>query len=104
MSSTTNSSEENTVVEEPNRDPGDKIPSTETAQLTTEFKGLSEALLPFKQYERWVVWGTGSGTQKIPRTPKRNRRARNLALLSPMKGYVPQQVNVERRFSSSTNS
>ena len=28
------------------------------------------------------------------------RRARNLALLSPMKGYVPQQVNVERRFPS----
>ena len=32
------------------------------------------------------------------------RRARNLALLSPMKGYVPQQVNVERKFSSYTNS
>ena len=25
-------------------------------------------------------------------------RARNLALLSPMKGYVPQQVNADRRF------
>jgi|TARA_B100001971_G_scaffold483_1_gene399 small subunit ribosomal protein S18 len=32
------------------------------------------------------------------------RRARNLALLSPMKGYVPQQVNVERKFSSYRNS
>ena len=27
------------------------------------------------------------------------QRARNLALLSPMKGYVPQKVNVDRRFS-----
>ena len=27
------------------------------------------------------------------------QRARNLALLSPMKGYVPQQANVDRRFS-----
>ena len=28
------------------------------------------------------------------------RRARNVALLSPMKGYVPQQLNSDRRFSS----
>ena len=27
------------------------------------------------------------------------RRARNIALLSPMKGYVPQQSNADRRFS-----
>ena len=27
------------------------------------------------------------------------RRARNIALLSPMKGYVPQQLNTDRRFS-----
>ena len=27
------------------------------------------------------------------------QRARNLALLSPMKGYVPQQVYADRRFS-----
>ena len=27
------------------------------------------------------------------------RRARNIALLSPMKGYVPQQSNTDRRFS-----
>ena len=27
------------------------------------------------------------------------RRARNLALLSPMKGYLPQQVYTDRRFS-----
>ena len=26
------------------------------------------------------------------------RRARNIALLSPMKGYVPQQSNADRRF------
>ena len=32
------------------------------------------------------------------------RRARNLALLSPMKGYVPQQVSVDRRFSSRRNT
>jgi len=27
------------------------------------------------------------------------RRARNVALLSPMKGYVPQQLNADRKFS-----
>ena len=32
------------------------------------------------------------------------RRARNIALLSPMKGYVPQQTNSDRRFSVKTNS
>ena len=32
------------------------------------------------------------------------RRARNLALLSPMKGYVPQQVIVDRRFSGRPNT
>ena len=32
------------------------------------------------------------------------RRARNLALLSTMKGYVPQQVSVDRRFSSRRNT
>ena len=31
------------------------------------------------------------------------RRARNLALLSPMKGYVPQQVVVNRGFSENSN-
>ncbi|MEC9360870.1 MAG: 30S ribosomal protein S18 [SAR324 cluster bacterium] len=31
------------------------------------------------------------------------RRARNLALLSPMKGYVPQQVIVNRGFSENSN-
>ena len=30
------------------------------------------------------------------------RRARNIALLSPMKGYVPQQSNTDRRFSVQT--
>ena len=30
------------------------------------------------------------------------RRARNIALLSPMKGYVPQQLNTDRRFSIQT--
>ena len=30
------------------------------------------------------------------------RRARNMALLSPMKGYVPQQLNTDRRFSVKT--
>ena len=30
------------------------------------------------------------------------RRARNIALLSPMKGYVPQQLNTDRRFSGQT--
>ena len=30
------------------------------------------------------------------------RRARNIALLSPMKGYVPQQLNTDRRFSVQT--
>lgn len=32
------------------------------------------------------------------------RRARNLALLSPMKGYVPQKLNTDRRFSVQTSS
>ena len=32
------------------------------------------------------------------------RRARNLALLSPLKGYVPQQVSVDRRYSGHTNT
>ena len=32
------------------------------------------------------------------------QRARNLALLSPMKGYVPQQINADRRFSEKTIS
>jgi len=32
------------------------------------------------------------------------RRARNLALLSPMKGYVPQQDSVDRRFSGRTTT
>ena len=32
------------------------------------------------------------------------RRARNLALLSPLKGYVPQQVSVDRRFSERKNT
>ena len=32
------------------------------------------------------------------------RRARNLALLSPMKGYVPQQVVVNRGFSENSNT
>ena len=32
------------------------------------------------------------------------RRARNLALLSPMKGYVPQQVIVNRGFSENSNT
>ena len=32
------------------------------------------------------------------------RRARNIALLSPMKGYVPQQLNSDRRFSVKTSS
>ena len=31
------------------------------------------------------------------------RRARNIALLSPMKGYVPQQLTADRRFSLQTN-
>ena len=31
------------------------------------------------------------------------RRARNIALLSPMKGFVPQQINTDRRFSVQTN-
>ena len=31
------------------------------------------------------------------------RRARNIALLSPMKGYVPQQLNTDRRFAVHTN-
>ena len=30
------------------------------------------------------------------------RRARNIALLSPMKGYVPQKLNTDRRFSVQT--
>ena len=28
------------------------------------------------------------------------RRARNLALLSPMKGYIPQQTNIDRTISA----
>ena len=32
------------------------------------------------------------------------RRARNIALLSPMKGYVPQQLNTDRRFSVQTST
>ena len=32
------------------------------------------------------------------------RRARNIALLSPMKGYVPQQSNSDRRFSLKNTS
>ena len=32
------------------------------------------------------------------------RRARNIGLLSPMKGYVPQQLNTDRRFSVRTTS
>ena len=32
------------------------------------------------------------------------RRARNIALLSPMKGYVPQQLNADRRFSLKNTS
>ena len=32
------------------------------------------------------------------------RRARNTALLSPMKGYVPQQLNTDRRFSVQINA
>ena len=32
------------------------------------------------------------------------RRARNIALLSPMKGYVPQQSNADRRFSFKNTS
>ena len=32
------------------------------------------------------------------------RRARNIALLSPMKGYVPQQTSADRRFSFKNNS
>lgn len=31
------------------------------------------------------------------------RRARNIALLSPMKGYVPQQLKIDRRYSAQTN-
>ena len=30
------------------------------------------------------------------------RRARNIALLSPMKGYVPQQLNTDRRYAAKT--
>ena len=32
------------------------------------------------------------------------RRARNIALLSPMKGFVPQQLNTDRRYSVQTNA
>ena len=32
------------------------------------------------------------------------RRARNIALISPMKGYVPQQSNIDRRYSVQTSS
>ena len=32
------------------------------------------------------------------------RRARNIGLLSPMKGYVPQQLNSDRRFSVKPSS
>ena len=32
------------------------------------------------------------------------RRARNIALLSPMKGFVPQQLNTDRRYSIQTNA
>ena len=32
------------------------------------------------------------------------RRARNIALLSPMKGYVPQQSHADRRFSLKNTS
>ena len=32
------------------------------------------------------------------------RRARNIALLSPIKGYVPQQSNADRRFSLKNTS
>ena len=32
------------------------------------------------------------------------RRARNIALLSPMKGFVPQQLNTDRRFSVQINA
>ena len=32
------------------------------------------------------------------------RRARNIALLSPMKGYVPQQSNADRKFSFKSTS
>ena len=32
------------------------------------------------------------------------RRARNIALLSPMKGYVPQQSSADRRFSFKNTS
>ena len=32
------------------------------------------------------------------------RRARNIALLSPMKGYVPQQTSADRRFPFKNNS
>ena len=32
------------------------------------------------------------------------RRARNIALLSPMKGYVPQQSNADRKFSLKNTS
>ena len=31
------------------------------------------------------------------------RRARNLALLSPMKGYVPQQTSIDRTISTNRN-
>ena len=31
-------------------------------------------------------------------------RARNIALLSPMKGFVPQQLNTDRRFSVQTHA
>mgnify|MGYP001278839796 CR=1 FL=1 len=32
------------------------------------------------------------------------RRARNIALLSPMKGFVPQQFNTDRRFTVQTHA
>ena len=32
------------------------------------------------------------------------RRARNIALLSPMKGFVPQQFNTDRRFTVKTHA
>ncbi len=32
------------------------------------------------------------------------RRARNIALLSPMKGFVPQQLNTDRRFLAQINA
>ena len=31
------------------------------------------------------------------------RRARNLALLSPMKGYIPQQATAERKLTLNTS-